>query len=156
MGIMVLQLDLKNEFNCVDRGSAFREVQTHFPEFLNWVLTCYGGEAELLFGETVIQSQTGFHQDDPLASLLFSLTLQPVVNILKLQTPDLVVNEWYLDDGVVVGSREDLQKVVDIMLSHGPERGLFLSSSKSSICPHSSLPAEIGLNYTCESTCSVL
>ena len=64
--------------------------------------------------------------------------------MIKEQVPTLIVNEWYLDDGVVVGSREDLQKVVDIILRHGPEKGLILSSSKSSVwCPDSDSVAQL-------------
>ena len=45
---------------------------------------------------------------------------------------------------MVIGCKEDLQKVVDIILRHGPERGLFLSSSKSSVwCPDSDSVAQL-------------
>ena len=88
----------------MDRSSAFREVQKHFPEFLNLVPTCYRHHAELIFGDVIIQSQTGFHQGDPLASLLFSLTLQPIVDMINEEIPHLLANEWYLDDGAVVGA----------------------------------------------------
>ena len=46
----MLQLDLINAFNCCDRDSAFKVVEEAFPEILQWVLTCYGLEAELIFG----------------------------------------------------------------------------------------------------------
>ena len=91
--IMVLQLDLINAFNCCDRDCAFKIVEEAFPEILQWVLTCYGVDAELIFGKTVIYSLTGFHQGDPLASLLFALTLQPIVERKKLKVPNLLVHE---------------------------------------------------------------
>ena len=108
--IMFLQLDLINAFNHVDRDSAFLEVEEHFPDILQWVLTCYGTEVELIFGSTIIESKTGFHQGDPLASLLFSLALQPIVNILVQQVPTTRANVWYLDDGCVAGKLEELQR----------------------------------------------
>ena len=129
--LMFLQVDLINAFNCCDRDSAFEVVEEAFPECLKWVLTCYGTEAELLFGNTIILSKTGFHQGDPLASFLFSLTLQPIITKIQQEIPDLALNEWYLDDGAVAGRKEQLQKVIDIVLQEGPARGLFLSTAAS-------------------------
>ena len=136
---MILQVDLINAFNCCDRDSAFEVVENVFPDCLKWVLTCYGVEAELLFGSSIIYSKTGFHQGDPLASLLFSLTLQPIVEMIEQQVPNLVANEWYLDDGCVAGKEQQLQRVVDIILEHGPARGLFLSTAASSPKPKSTV-----------------
>ena len=71
----ILQVDLINAYNMADREATFKEIERLFPECLSWVMTCYGVEAELVFGDTVICSSVGFHQGDPLASLLFSLNL---------------------------------------------------------------------------------
>ena len=49
-GLGVLQVDLINAFNLVDREAAFKEVEKYFPDCLQWVLTCYGVEAKLLLG----------------------------------------------------------------------------------------------------------
>ena len=56
------------------------------------------------------------------------------------------LNSWYLDDGSVAGNKERVQKVIDILLEHGPPRGLHLSTAltvappskaKSTVwCPH--------------------
>ena len=81
--LMFLQVDLENAFNFVDQDLAFREVEEHFPDMLQWVLTCYGQQAVLTFGSSVIYSKTGFHQGDPLASLLFSLALHPILKIIQ-------------------------------------------------------------------------
>ena len=51
-----------------------------FPDILRWVITCYGTNAVLMLGDTIILSECGFHQGDPLASLLFSLTLHPIID----------------------------------------------------------------------------
>ena len=77
-----------------------------------------------MFGDKIISSATGSHQ-----GLLFSLNLQPVVEQVEEEVPNLDLNEWYLDDGTMVGSVEDLQKVVDVLQREGPVRGLFLSTS---------------------------
>ena len=95
--------------------TAFREVEEHFPDCLKWVLSSYGVEAELVLGENIILSREGFHQGDPLAGLLFSLVLQPIIDKIQSEIPSLKFNGWYLDDGCLVGRKEDLGKAVDII-----------------------------------------
>ena len=131
--VLVLQVDLTNAFNCCDRDLAFQEVEKLFPACLKWVLTCYKNEAQLNFGNRVISSRTGFHQGDLLASLLFSLTLHPIIKNIKRELPALILKECFFDDGILAGTRQELQTVVDIMLEQGPPRGLYLSKQKSSV-----------------------
>ena len=126
---MLLQLDLVNAFNVCDRDSAFQAVEEEFPDILKWVLTCYSSASFLVFGDSIIMSECGFHQGDPLVSLLFSLTLHPIIEKINSDVPGLSLNEWYLDDGTVAGKKEQLQQVVDILLEHGPARGLHLSTA---------------------------
>ena len=118
----VLQLDLINAFNLANRDEAFKEVEKSFPDCLKWILTCYGAESHLIFGDTVIPSSVGFHQGDPLAGLLFCCNLQPVVECIEDEVPDLDLNAWLYDDGTVVGTKEELQQVVDILTREGPPR----------------------------------
>ena len=94
-------------------------------------MTCYGVEGELVFGNSVIKSAVGVHQGDPLASLLFSLLLHTVVEMIKQEVHGLKMNAWYLDDGVLAGRKEDLQAAVDIILREGPARGLVLSTANT-------------------------
>jgi hypothetical protein len=56
----LLQVDLINAFNRVDRATAFREVRRLFPELARWFESTYGTQAELMFGEAVILSCDGF------------------------------------------------------------------------------------------------
>jgi hypothetical protein len=57
----LLQVDLINAFNRVDRATAFREVRRLFPELARWFESTYGTPAELMFGEAVIRSCDCFH-----------------------------------------------------------------------------------------------
>ena len=127
--LSLLQGDLVNAFNLADRDATFREVEEFFPECLSWVLTSYQNTSLLQFGSTTILSERGYHQGDPIASLLFSLLLHPIVSKIKAEVPDLKVNAWYLDDGSQVGTRQQLQEVVDILEKEGPPRGLILSTT---------------------------
>ena len=101
-------------------------------------------DAQLVFGDKLVESTTGFLQGDPLSVLLFALVLHPVILRIQNEVPDLRVNGWFLDDGLVAGTRGDLCRAVDILLEDGPARGPHLSTeitvpnnSKSAVwCPH--------------------
>ena len=79
------------------------------------------------------QLKPSFHQGDPIAPQLFSLCVHPVIKKIAQAIPNLKVISWFLDDGSMVGSLEQLRKVVDVMLQHGPVRGLHLSTAKSTL-----------------------
>ena len=76
----VLQGNFLNAFNLANRETTFSEVEKVFPEALAWVLTSYRAPSNLQYGDSTILSERGFHQGDPLAGLLFSLNLQPVID----------------------------------------------------------------------------
>ena len=127
----VLQVDLINSYNQVDRGVVLEETARHFPECLAWVKTCYGAPSVLKFGPADILSALGLHQGDPLAGLLFCLALKPVVDAIEAQVPTLSLNAWYCDDGNLHGTKPELATVVDIILQEGGPRGLILSTSNT-------------------------
>ena len=125
----VLQSDLINAYNLVDRGVVLKETARHFPQLLAWAKTCYGSPSHLKFGASTILSLTGVHQGDPLAGLLFCLALKPVIDAIKEEVPTLALNTCYLDDAHHVGTLEELSKVVDIIVREGTPRGLILSTA---------------------------
>ena len=57
--------------------------------------------------------------------------LHPIVERIKREVPNLLVNVWYLDDGTLCGSPEDLVKALSIIEEDGPARGLILNRMKS-------------------------
>ena len=63
----VLQVDLINAYNLVDRAKVLEETAKHFPECLAWAKTCYGAPFFLKFGLANILSALGLYQGDPLA-----------------------------------------------------------------------------------------
>ena len=59
------------------------------------------------------------------------MALQPVDEKIAEKVPDLMMNVWYLDDGTLCGSKEDLLAALRINEEDGPARGLHLNRSKS-------------------------
>ena len=129
----LLQVDLENAFNRVDRSFVLAEVARLLPDCLPWAITCYGRASNLQFGKTSLSSSSGVQQGDPFAGICFALVLQPVVNSIEAEVPTLAANVWLHDDGSVVGTEEELMTVVAIVQRDGPERGLHLQPDKSSV-----------------------
>ena len=115
------------------------EVRKHFFEISRWVESINEVEAFLNHGENTILSSCGLHQGDPLAPLLFSVTLHTLVLKLAREAPSLTENAWFLDYGLISGNIPALQAVVDILKQEGPLKGLFLSSTKSKVWSPSQL-----------------
>eukprot|EP00666_Eupelagonemidae_sp_cell4sb_P018038 gene18038-biopygen23713 len=71
-----LKIDFENAFNSVDREVFLREVRNRLPGLSRWAEWCYGAPTKLVFGETVISSEVGAQQGDPLGPLLFAIAIQ--------------------------------------------------------------------------------
>ena len=76
-----------------------------------------------------IHSCCGVQQGDPLGPLGFALTLHPIVERIKAEVPDLLLNALYLDDGMLVGFSVDLIEV------HASQYSSFLRNL-TSLTPH--------------------
>lgn len=77
-------LDMNNAFNIVSRAAMLSAVKERAPAFLPVVQLAYGDASSLRVARTPegaapIQSQGGVRQGKPLAPLIFTLTLQPVL-----------------------------------------------------------------------------
>ena len=127
----VLLLDFSNAFNSIDRSHMFSEVRARIPSLSSWVESCYSSQPILHFGKHTILSRCGVQQGDRLGPLCFALTLHSIVERLKRDVPNLLIDAWYLDDGTLCGTAEDLAKALAIIEEDGPPRGLRLNGSKS-------------------------
>ena len=126
-----LLIDFSNAFNSVNRCHMFKEIRDRIPAMAAWMESCYGAQPILHLGESIIRSQSGVQQGDPLGPLGFALTLQPIIERIKEEVPGLKINAWYLDDGTLCGSPNDLLEALKIIEQEGPTRGLHLNHSKS-------------------------
>ena len=125
-----LLVDFSNAFNSINRSALFKEVHD-MPSLSSLVEFSYGVQSHLLFGEHAILSGRGVQQGDPLGPLLFSLVLQPIVERIASEVPSLLLNGWYLDDGILCGNLDDIAAALSIIAIDGPTVGLSLNKSKS-------------------------
>ena len=126
-----LLLDFNNAFNRINREAMFGEFCRRIPSLSAWMESCYAGQPFLLLGTDSIRSCCGVQQGDPLGPLGFALTLHPLIEKIKAEVPSLSLNAWYLDDGTLMGSPEDLAAALRIVERDGPSLGLHLNRGKS-------------------------
>jgi hypothetical protein len=79
-----------NAFNSVSREHMFRETRLMLPGLSSWVECCYSTESLLLFGDNSLRSCCGVQLGDPLGPLCFALTLQPIVERIRREVPNLI------------------------------------------------------------------
>ena len=84
----------------------------------------------LLYNNASLQSELGVQQGDPLGLHLFSLKLWPVTEKIGDAVPNLTQHTWYLDDGFVAGSEDQIRTTLDILANEGPKKGLYLRKYK--------------------------
>ncbi len=72
-----------------------------------------------------------FYLLSPSLPLGFALALQPLLERLQADVSGLRLNVWYLDDGTLMGSPEDLAAALHIVEREGPPLGLHLNRFKS-------------------------
>ena len=111
--------------------SLFSAIRSVLPGLSCWVECCYSTDSVLHFGDHSLLSRCGVQQGDPLGPLCFALTLQPIAMRIKRELPNLLCNVWYLDDGTICGSPQDLAAALKIIEEDGPLRGLHVNRSKS-------------------------
>ena len=139
---VILKVDLKNAFNKVSRLHILRLVRKHFPGLARWVHWCYGTNEfpYLWFGKHALRSQEGVQQGDPLGPLLFSLVIQEIITAISAECPNLKLNQWYLDDGVIAGCKADVLRAFNVIVNLGPNLGMDLNLSKNELVKFSSSP----------------
>ena len=98
---VVVKVDFQNAFNTVSRDVVLQQAPDKFPALARWSTWCYQHATNLQFGDTVLQSNSGVQQGDPLGPLLFAAAIHPLAAALRTTALDFSV--FYLDDGVLAG-----------------------------------------------------
>lgn len=121
-----LKIDVKNAFNEIRRDALLWKVKSTVPEIYKFVEQCYGLPTNVYYREHVILSQRGVHQGDPLGPALFCLVIQDIISSLQ----DLDLNLWYLDDGTIAGSPNNVLKAFATIINLAQQIGLELNFAK--------------------------
>ena len=122
----------KNAFNSIRRDKMLKAVQELAPSLFHFVYSAYSSPSTLFWADKTLQSAEGVQQGDPLGPLLFCLTIHELVSQLKSE-----LRMFYLDDGTLGDSMEDLKHDVEVVVGGGAEIGLQLNTKKTEIiCPN--------------------
>ena len=131
----ILQIDFCNAFNSIKRSEMLKTVANSMPGIAAFTNSCYSKHSQLFYDKFVVSSENGIQQGDPLGPLLFSLTLWPIIEKIQETAPELQQHSWYLDDGVLVGSEDDLIRSWDLLCQLGPDHGLHIRVDKCELWP---------------------
>ena len=110
-----LLLNFSNAFNSINREPMFVEVRRRISSLSAWMEFCYSSLPLLHLGLKTIHSCCGVQQGDPLGPLGFSLALHPAIKCIRTEVPGLILKAWYLDEGTLMGSPEDLAAALCII-----------------------------------------
>lgn len=127
---VLLKLDIRNAFNCVERDIMLAEVRDLIPAIFPFLQQCYSIPSSLIYDGTIIVSQVGAQQGDPLGPLIFSLAIHKTIS--SLQSP---LNIWYLDDGTIGGSPESVERDVGLLFPALRALGLEVNTTKCEFFP---------------------
>ena len=92
------------------------------PSIYNFCKNVYSFQPILDYHNKEIRSATGMQQEDPLGSLLFCITIQP---ILERLCSKLIIG--YLDDMTLGGDVKSVSDDFDVIRSEGERLGLTLT-----------------------------
>ena len=130
----ILQIDLRNAFNTVDRAAVLRQVRAKAPMLLPWAQLSLGGRSLLLCRDQRIYGHSGVHQGSLLGPLLFALALDEIIGpICREYAGSDVWPIWYLDDGTIFGPLPLLEIILQKLVDRLPRIGLHLNREKSLI-----------------------
>jgi hypothetical protein len=103
-----VDLDLQNAYGRCLRQTTIDLVINKLPGMARLVAVVYTEAGRLYYEDHVFSLTFGVDQGDSLASLLFSLTLHAFLLKVHNIILDLQLNAWYLDDGKIVGTLNDM------------------------------------------------
>ena len=125
---VILEMDFKNAFNNIRRDRMLKAVMELAPNLFPLVHSAYSSPSLLFWGDKLLQSAKGVQQGDPLGPLLFCLTINHLV--LQMRSEFCA---WYLDDGTLGGSFDDVLDDLQVVEEKAAELGLRLNRQKSDV-----------------------
>ena len=134
---MLVTIDLRNAFNAIHRSKVLEAVHSYgLLDLYNLVHFLYGTPSKLL-SQFIPElfSSNGVRQGDPLGPVLFSLGIHPVLTALAEAHPNVMI--WaYIDDITLLGTPEDVVKLVEDLERGLVDYGLQVRRDKSVVAAH--------------------
>ena len=128
---VLLQVDVKNAFNTVDRSAVLQGARNDVPGAYNWLAFCYADRVPLFCqGSLLCWSQAGVHQGDTCGPLGFALGLNTALDACRDEANPLLWEVWYLDDGTIVGSASHVMSYLQRLHVELRKVGLVLNPDK--------------------------
>ena len=131
---VIAKLDFTNAFNNLRRDAMLEAVYKTVPEIYKFCHLSYSHPTKFRFGSRSISSEEGTQLGDPLGPLLFCITKQPLLHMLR---SELVLG--YIDDITIGRHISTVDEDVTIIKRNGLSLGLHLNITKceliSSVMP---------------------
>ena len=125
-GKLMVKLDFQNAFNCIRRDLMLQRTLEKAPTVFPLAFTSYSQPSLLFFGNYSINSCEGVQQGDPLGPLLFCIAIHDLISAIRSEFA-----VFYLDDGTLGGSLEDVTSDLQYLEDNARHIGLMLNCSKS-------------------------
>ena len=123
--VVTVKIDFKNAFNSVRRDTMLAAVAKVAPGIYAFCKNVYANHTVIKFNDHEISSATGMQQGDPLDSLLFSISIHPILERLR---SELILG--YLDDLTVGGGIVSVCDDLRTIKNEAEILGLKLNASK--------------------------
>ena len=118
----VLLVDASNAFNSLNRKAALWNARHLWPRGCRFLYNTYKGPAALLVSgsSTLLFSQEGVTQGDPLSMAFYALSVLPLIRSLK---DEQWTQAWYADDANCGGYLQGLLIWFRRLMRDGPAFG---------------------------------
>ena len=130
---VIVQVDIRNAFNSLDRTTLLREVCQRVPALYPYAHACYSNPATLFGHGFQLDSSCGVQQGDVCGPALFAIAVQRT--ILDLSALNLSFQFWYLDDGILCGPAGEVARALAHLEAEFLPAGLHINNLKCKFSP---------------------
>ena len=125
---ILITFDFQNAFNSLRRYKMLNTMKSFVPEIFDFISSAYACSSLLFCGDHTLLSAEGVQQGDPLGPLLLCITIHPLTQKLCSD-----FSLFYLDDGTIGGSRDDVLADLRLMEDEAATLGLKFNRSKTEL-----------------------